>query len=198
MKKVSWDDLFMTMVYLVAMKSKDESTHIGAVVVGPDNEVRSVGYNSFPRGIDDNVAERQEKPGKYGWFEHGEANAVNNAALVGIPLKGCRMYTNGVPCTVCARGVINSGIKEVIVDKLWNDGNMDIWEEAAKTSSVMFEEAGVKVRFYDGEFLDIHKFRRGIKYDLQSGGTIMLPFPEDFYKKKEAKHDKRKEKRINQ
>lgn len=198
MKKISWDDLFMTMVYLVAMKSKDESTHIGAVVVGPDNEVRSMGYNSFPRGINDNVAERQEKPGKYSWFEHGEANSVNNAALVGIPLKGCRMYTNGIPCTTCAGSVINSGIKEVIVDKWWNDNNMDIWEEAAKISSVKFEEAGVKVRFYDGELLDIYRFRRGKKYHLQSGGMIMLPFSDDFYEKKEAEHAKKTEKRINQ
>jgi len=197
MKEVNWDDLFMTMVYLIAMKSKDESTHIGAVVVGPDNEVRSMGYNSFPRGINDYIVERQEKPGKYEWFEHGEANSVNNAALVGIPLKGCKMYTNGIPCTNCARSVINSGIREVIVDKWWNDNNMDIWEEMAKISSVMFEEAGVGIRFYDGEMLDIYRFRRGKGYDLQSGGVIMLPFSDDFYKKKEAEHVKRKEKRIN-
>jgi len=194
MKKVSWDDLYMTMVYLIAMKSKDESTHIGAVVVGPDNEVRSMGYNSFPRRINDYVPERQERPEKYSWMEHAERNIINNAALTGIHLKGCRMYTNGIPCTGCARGVINAGIEEVIVDKQWNDNNMDKWKEEVKISSVMLEEAEVKVRFYEGEFLDVHKFRRDQKYYLQGGGAIMLPFPDDFYKEKEAKHGKKKNK----
>ena len=68
MKKILWDDYFMTMVYLVAMRSKDESTHIGAVVVGGDKEVRSVGYNGFPRGMDDNIKERQLRPLKYFFF----------------------------------------------------------------------------------------------------------------------------------
>ena len=68
MKKVSWDDYFMTMVYLAAMRSKDESTHIGAVIVGPDNEVRSTGYNSFPRGMNDDIKKRQKRPEKYFFF----------------------------------------------------------------------------------------------------------------------------------
>lgn len=68
MELVSWDDYFMTMVYLVAMKSKDESTHIGAVIVGPDNEIRSTGYNSFPRKMNDGLEERQKRPQKYFFF----------------------------------------------------------------------------------------------------------------------------------
>lgn len=109
----------MTLVYLVSTKSKDKTTHYGAVVVGPDNEVRSVGYNSFPRDINDDVLSRQERPEKYFWIEHAERNAINNAALVGIPLKGCKLYTNGIPCAECARSIIQSGIKEVIVDIRW-------------------------------------------------------------------------------
>ena len=68
----SYDELFMNMAYLAAMKSKDIKTHVGAVIVGPDNEVRSLGFNSFPRGINDNVLERQERPEKYNWFAHSE------------------------------------------------------------------------------------------------------------------------------
>jgi len=164
MEKISWDDLYMTMVYLVAMKSKDESTNIGAVVVGPDNEVRSIGYNSFPRGINDDVPERQKRPGKYAFFEHAESNTINNAALIGVSLKGCRMYTNGIPCTNCARSIINSGIKEIIVDKIWDDNNVDKWKEEAKISLVMFSEAGVKLRFWEGSLLDICRFRRREKF----------------------------------
>jgi dCMP deaminase len=154
-----WDSLYMTMVYLIASKSKDESTHIGAVVVGPDNEVRSMGFNSFPRGINDDVPERQLRPEKYHWFAHAEANASFNAALVGVALKGCRMYTNGIPCTNCVHAVINSGITEVIVDKAWDSNNYNQWVEQAARTRIMFEEAGVKLRFWEGDLVEICRYR---------------------------------------
>lgn len=155
------DDVFMSMAYLIASLSKDKSTHIGAVIVGPKNEIRSVGYNGFVRGINDDVSERQERPEKYYWMEHGERNAIYNANLVGISLEGCRMYTNGVPCMDCARAIIQSGIKEVIVDKSWDSENKDVWLENAKRSLEMFEEAGVKISYWDGDLVEIKKFRRG-------------------------------------
>lgn len=164
MEKVNWDDLFMTMVYLIAMKSKDQNTHVGAMIVGPDNEIRSVGYNSFPRRINDDVPERQERPEKYFWFSHAERNALYNAAMVGIPVKGCRLYTNGVPCNDCAWGVINAGLSEVIVDKKWDDNNYAQWKEHADRSRIMFLEAGIRLRFWGGELLNVHRFRSGEKF----------------------------------
>lgn len=161
MEKISWDDYFMTMMYLAAMRSKDESTHVGAVVVDDLNIVRSMGYNSFVRGINDDVPERQARPEKYFWFEHAERNAIYNSQL---SLRGCRMYTNGVPCMDCARGIVQEGIKEVVVDKAWDDNNYAQWKDHAVRSVEMFEEAGVKLRFWEGKILDIHRFRSGKKF----------------------------------
>jgi dCMP deaminase len=161
MEKVEWEDYFMSMAYFVATKSKDERTHIGAVVVGPDNEIKSTGYNSFVRGLNDNVAGRQEKPEKYFWFEHAERNAIYNATLIGSSLKESKMYTNGIPCMDCARGIVQSGIKEVIVDKFWDDGNQGDDLEHSKRTLQMFEETGVKVRYWEGKLLNIERFRRG-------------------------------------
>jgi dCMP deaminase len=158
---MNWDDYYMNMAYLVAMKSKDNSTHIGAVVVGEDNEVRSVGYNSFPRNIIDDKPERQQRPEKYFWFEHAERNSVYNATLLGTSLKGCRMYTNGIPCMDCARSIVQSGIKEVIVDKLWDDNNDDIWIENANRTKILFQEANIKLRFWEGLLIQITRFKRG-------------------------------------
>lgn len=166
-KRPSWDDYFMTMVYLVAMRSSDESTHIGAVIVGPDNEIRSVGYNGFPRGLQDDVPERQQRPEKYFWFEHGERNAIFNATLMGVSLKGCKMYTNGIPCMDCARAIVQAGIKEIIVDENWDKENLEKWKEHAKRSMKMFAEVGVRVRFYSGKFCQIYKFRQGKKFSLK-------------------------------
>ena len=160
MNKITWDDYFMTMVYLVAMRSKDHSTHIGAVIVDDRNVVRSMGYNSFVRGIDDNIPERQMRPEKYFWLEHAERNAIFNA---GQNLIGCRMYTNGVPCMDCARGIVQVGIKEVIVDKSWDDNNVEKWKEHADRTLEMFKEAGVTIRYWDNELIEVYKFRRGRK-----------------------------------
>ncbi len=157
----SWDDYFMTMVYLAAMRSKDKRTHIGAVVVGPNNEVRSLGYNGFVRGLNDNVPERNEKPEKYFWFEHAERNAIYNATLCGVSLEECRMYTNGVPCMDCARGIVQSGIREVIYDKKWDDANTEMWREHAERTIEMFKEVGVKLRAWDRELINVCKFRGG-------------------------------------
>ncbi len=158
---VNWDDYFMSMVYLVAAKSKDERTHIGAVIIGPDKEIKSTGYNSFVRKLKDDVSERQEKPEKFFWFEHAERNAIYNATLIGTSLKGCKMYTNGIPCMDCARAVVQSGIDEVIVDKSWNDGNKGDDLEHTRRTLQMFEEVGIKVRYWEGKLLNIEKFRRG-------------------------------------
>lgn len=160
-KVPSWDDYFMSLSYLVASKSKDKRTHIGAIIVGPDNEIVTTGYNSFPRGLNDNVLERQEKPEKYFWFEHGERNAIYNASRIGSSTKGCKMYTNGVPCTDCGRAVVQSGILEVIVDKRWDENNSPKDKEESEKTIQMFKETGIKLRYWEGNLIGIHKFRRG-------------------------------------
>lgn len=161
MSPIDWDTLFMNMVYLVAEKSKDRFTHIGAVIVGPDHEVRSVGYNSFPRNIDDSVSARQERPEKYAWFAHAETNAVANAALAGIGVKGCCMYTNGVPCDNCANIVLNAGIVEVVVDLVWDVNNYNQWLDSANRTKIKFAEAGIVLRFWEGGLMKIRRFRNG-------------------------------------
>jgi dCMP deaminase len=159
MEIVSFDKYFISMCFLVAMRSKDESTHIGAVIVDSKNRIRSCGYNSFVRGINDNVSERQERPEKYYWFEHAERNSIYNAP---ISVEGCRMYTSGIPCADCCRGIVQAGIVEVIYWKGWDDTNSDLWIEHAKRSLQMFEEAGVKVRAYDGDIITkITCFKQG-------------------------------------
>ena len=167
MKAPSWDDYFMTMVYLVASKSKDKRAHIGSVVVGPQKEIRSTGYNGFVRGLNDNVPVRYKKSEKFFFFEHAERNAIYNASRNGVTLEGCVMYTNGIPCAECARGIIQSGIKEVVVDKSWDDDNSEKWRQSAQRSLEMFSETEVNIRYYTGHFLKTSKFHHGRKIHLK-------------------------------
>lgn len=138
-----WDSYFMEMALHAAKLSKDTSTKLGCVIVGPDREVRSTGYNSPPRGVNDDVLERHERPLKYKFFEHAERNAVYNAARVGIPIKGCTLYCAWPPCTDCARAIIQAGIVEVVVLTL---DVPDRWAEDVAVSLEMLDEAGVKIR----------------------------------------------------
>jgi dCMP deaminase len=146
---MNWKEYFRGIAHQVKLKSKDRYTQIGAVVVGSDNQIVSTGYNSFPRGIDDSVDERQERPEKYYWFEHAERNSLYNAALIGVSTKGCTMYlTCGIPCSDCARGIINSGISKIVCERIGGAvGNL--WDEHAKRSIEMFNEARVKIEYYE-------------------------------------------------
>jgi dCMP deaminase len=146
---MNWKEYFRGIAHQVKLKSKDRYTQIGAVVVGSDNQIVSTGYNSFPRGIDDSVDERQERPEKYYWFEHAERNSLYNAALIGVSTKGCTMYlTCGIPCSDCARGIINSGVSKIVCERVGGAvGNL--WDEHAKRSIEMFNEAGVRIEYYE-------------------------------------------------
>jgi dCMP deaminase len=115
---MEWKEYFLGIAEQVKLKSKEQSTQIGAVIVGEHNEILSTGYNSFPRSLNDDIQTRQERPIKYYYFEHGERNAIYNAARVGTPINNSTIYiTSGLPCADCARAIINSGIKKVFCKK---------------------------------------------------------------------------------
>lgn len=143
-----WDEYYFNILYQVAKKSKDPHTKVGCLLVGPDREIRSTGFNSPPRGINDNIPERfsRENREKYKWCEHSERNAIYNAARVGIPLKGSICYVPWYPCVDCTRGLIQVGIIELVLDDRENnpwrqrtDWNMDV-------SEIMISEANITVR----------------------------------------------------
>ena len=147
-----WVEYFRNLAHQVKLKSKDNSTKIGAVIVGKDKEIVSTGYNSFPRGLKDYESQRQQRPEKYFWFEHAERNAIYNAARIGVSTKGCTMYLScGIPCSDCARGIINAGITRIFCER----GDVtkgSHWEENYERSWIMLEEAGINVQFYDDEY----------------------------------------------
>jgi dCMP deaminase len=147
---MNWKEYFRNIAHQVKLKSKDEKTQIGAVIVGEDNEIVSTGYNSFPRGISDDISERQERPEKYFWFEHAERNAIYNAARIGVSTKGTTMYlTCGIPCADCCRGIINAGITTIVCEVGDAGAKGPKWEESGKRSLQMFNEAGVKIQYYE-------------------------------------------------
>lgn len=138
---MNWTDYFLGLAQHVASKSKDPSTKVGCVIVGPDHEIRATGYNGFPRGIadDERLHDRSQK---YPLIVHAEENAVCAAARVGVPLKGCKAYVTMPPCARCARSLIQAGVATVI----YPDREIpERWRDDILTASMMLHEAGVVV-----------------------------------------------------
>ena len=140
----NWDVRFLDLAAHLSRWSKDPSTQVGCVVVGPDREIRSTGFNGFPRGIEDNAERLQNRERKYPLVCHAEENAIMHAARIGVALKGCIAYVTWPPCTRCARSLIQAGILEIVYP-----AGLEIperWREDFGTSSEMLDEAGVLVR----------------------------------------------------
>lgn len=146
----TWNEYFKELCLVVASKSEDTSTKCGSVIIDSGNSVLSTGYNGFPRGVK-NLPERNERPIKYKFFEHGERNAIYNAARIGVSTLGSSMYITGIPCSDCARAIIQAGIKKIYAmnKETGEHGHskefFERWAESTKCSLEMFEEAGVEV-----------------------------------------------------
>jgi len=137
----------MTLCYVLAEASKDENTKLGAVVIGAEGDLQSTGWNGFPRGLVDDIPERQVSPEKYFWFVHAEQNAILNAGRQGVILKGSTLYCTAFPCHNCAQSIIQAGIAKVIYDVVLGG----VWNDSMSRAKEMLSEAGVVVRkHHDG------------------------------------------------
>lgn len=142
----TWDPRWIDLTKLAATWSKDRSTKLGAVIVDKNEVVLSIGWNGFPRGVDDNVDSRHKRPEKYLWTVHAERNAFYNAARKGVSLEGARLYVPWFPCSGCTQGIIQCGISEVVTTP--PDFAHPRWGEDWEIAAPMLDEAGVIVRYF--------------------------------------------------
>lgn len=135
-----WDNRFLEMAEFVAGWSKDPSTKVGAVIVDDKKRVISVGYNGFPRGVDDAEMRYDDRPLKYKFVCHAERNAIDNSPM---KVDGCNLYCTLFPCAECAKTIIQTGIK-LVITKPWlpnYDWSVDPYNW--KIAQIMFDEAKV-------------------------------------------------------
>ena len=138
----AWGDRYTHLAKEISTWSKDPSTQVGAVVIGNNGEVLSQGYNGFPRSIKDTPQRLKDREKKYNLVVHAEMNAIYNASLNGVSLKGSTLYVYGLPiCNECAKGVIQVGIDKVIATRP-ADYNKE-WDESIKDAKALFKEAEV-------------------------------------------------------
>ena len=138
---ISWDEYFMGLAHLSALRSKDPNTQVGACIVDQDRKVVSIGYNGMPRGCADEDFPWDREGGfldtKYAYVVHAELNAILNSPR---PVKDCTLYVSLFPCNECAKAIIQSGIKKVIYESDKYDGT-----EGNTASKKMLREAGVEL-----------------------------------------------------
>ena len=138
---LSWDEYFMGLAHLSALRSKDPNTQVGAAIVDENYRVVSVGYNGFPKGCSDDEFPWEREGGvldtKYAYVVHAELNAILNSPR---SVSGCTLYVSLFPCNECAKAIIQSGIRRVVYE---SDKYSDT--ETTQASKAMLEAAGVEL-----------------------------------------------------
>lgn len=139
------DERFIALASEIAEWSKDPSTKVGAVVVGKKGQIVSQGYNGFPRGFDDSLKRFYDRPTKYKYIIHAEANAIYNALYNGASVENCTIYVHGLPpCLECAKAIVQSGIKRVVTDSKPDER----WLKSNQDAMDIFNEAGIEYVYH--------------------------------------------------
>ncbi|MCI8641695.1 MAG: dCMP deaminase family protein [Clostridia bacterium] len=143
---ISWEEYFMAIAKLSAMRSKDPSTQVGACIVSNSNRILSVGYNGAPNGFNDDQfpwAREAENnlDTKYPYVCHAELNAILNYRGSKKDLENAKLYVDLFPCNECAKIIIQSGIKEVVY---LSDKYADL--ENTIASKRLLDSCGVKYK----------------------------------------------------
>jgi len=146
----SWDTYFMEITRVVANRSTCLRRKVGATII-KDKRILTTGYNGAPHGLAHCQevgcirAEKQVPSGERHELcraLHAEQNAILQAALYGVSIQGATVYCTTHPCVMCAKMIINAGMKEVVITKSYPD----------QLAAELMAEAGVKVRYYsDGD-----------------------------------------------
>ena len=156
-KRPTWDEYFMQMAELTAQRSTCLRRHVGAVIV-QDKHVVATGYNGAPKGVA-HCAEiggcLREKMGIPSGERHelcralhAEQNAIIQAATLAQSIEGASIYITHQPCIICAKMIINAGIKRIVVKEGYPD----------EMSVRMLDEAGLKiVMFNEVEEYGVHQ-----------------------------------------
>lgn len=138
---LNWNQYFMGMAHLSALRSKDPSTQVGAVIVDDTNRVVSIGYNGLPRGCNDDEfpwgRDGSMLESKYAFVVHAELNAILNSPR---PVQNCSIYVSLFPCNECAKAIIQSGIRKIVYEC---DKYSDT--DSVKASKKMLQAAGVEI-----------------------------------------------------
>ena len=150
-QRPSWDEYFIQMADLVGTRGTCDRGRAGAVIT-KDKRILSAGYAGSPVGLphcDEVGHEMHTVTNEDGTTSrhcirtaHAEQNAIANAARVGVGVEGATLYCKMLPCYICAKMIINAGIKRVVALKDYH---------ATKRSKEIFSDAGIELVIINNE-----------------------------------------------
>jgi dCMP deaminase len=143
--EAKWVARFGALAEEISTWSKDPSSQVGAVIVRPDRTIASIGFNGFPRGVEDSQDRIANRDTKLLYTIHAEMNAILSAKE---PLKGYSLFVWPFqPCAHCAASIIQAGIKDVYCPFNAHLDTYERWADSFKAALQMFDEAEVRVIF---------------------------------------------------
>jgi dCMP deaminase len=135
----NWTDYFLGLAKAVSRRSHDIHTKHGCVITDQNNRILGVGYNGFPRGMDDTKLPIS-RPEKYPWMVHSERNALANCVV--RPDNGIA-YVTGQCCNDCAIALWQEGISTIYM--IDDHGTHLFDEDAQKRFDIFVEMSGIKI-----------------------------------------------------
>lgn len=148
-KRPSWDEYFISIARLVSTRSTCLRRKVGSILVR-DKKILATGYNGAPSNIEhcektgclrEKMNIRSGERHELCRGLHAEQNALLQAALHGSGVKDAIIYSTTQPCVICAKMLINAGIKEIVITGEYPD----------KMSRALLKEAGIKIRIHKSE-----------------------------------------------
>ncbi len=127
---------------------KHSGTKHVSIITGPDGRFRSLGFNGLPRGLDDGNPAFSQHPLKREMTMCAERNDLLNLATIGLPAKGCTLYSDAIPCSACATAIVDAGISTVVMVKAEVHSNTHgdgFWRTGLET----LLSNGIEIRQYD-------------------------------------------------
>ncbi len=135
-----WDRRFYDLAYYVSRWSKDPSTKVGAVLVGTEPGQVALGYNGFPRYIQDTKERLGCRETRLALTQHAERNVLDNA---GFPSRGSSLYVTFFPCSECCKSIVQRRVAVVVCPP---PESRPPWAEDSEWSRLILREGGVLVK----------------------------------------------------
>lgn len=147
--RLTWDEYFMEVCRAVAKRTTCDRGRVGCVIA-KDKQILVTGYAGSPKGLPhcDEVGHQMKttihEDGRQSQHcvrtAHAEQNAIVQAAKTGVAIDGATLYSKMTPCAVCAKMIINAGIKKIVCEKRYHAGS---------ESEEMFKQTGIDISFID-------------------------------------------------
>ena len=134
-----WSDYFLGLAKVISQRSHDVHTQHGCVITDIHNRILGVGYNGFPKGMNDSILPIQ-RPDKYDWMIHAERNALSNCVI--RPDNGIA-YITGQSCNDCIMALWQEGIKKVVMSNSHGTHLFD--EKSQKRFDFFVEQTGIEI-----------------------------------------------------